>query len=194
MLLLAHLGYTVGAVRVSQKFALKRPLDYRLIAVMAILPDIIDRFLYVFVIPGAESGRLFAHTLVFNLALFLVLVAIRRSLWIYGLLSIAHLALDLPVFSLCPEWGHYPEQILWPFLGSDLANVHIPGGLTETAGESYAGRVIERLGDTLNTYGRSSIRPALLEAAGLAALGIFVIWARLYEWARLRQLISAGRL
>jgi hypothetical protein len=113
LLLLAHVGYTAAGVRLSQKFALRRPLDYRLVVLMAILPDIIDRFLYVFVIPGAESGHLFAHTLVFNVALFVVLVAIRRELWIYALLPIAHLALDLPVCRLdCPDdVGHLGSAV-----------------------------------------------------------------------------------
>ena len=55
MLLLAHIGYTTGGVRILDKFALRRPLDYRLVVLMAILPDVIDRALYVFVIPGAYT-------------------------------------------------------------------------------------------------------------------------------------------
>ena len=161
---------------------------------MAILPDIIDRFLYVFVIPGAESGRLFAHTLIFNLALFVVLVAIRRDLWIYGLLPIAHLALDLPVFGLCPHWGDSLHQLFWPFLGSDLANIHIPGGLIETAGQSLGERIMDRIGDPFRTYGDSSLRSLFIEAVGLTVLTMLAIWGRLYEWSRLRQLVSAGRL
>ena len=38
MLILAHIGYTTGAVKISQRFALRRPLDYRLVVLMAILP------------------------------------------------------------------------------------------------------------------------------------------------------------
>jgi hypothetical protein len=194
LLLLAHVGYTVGAVRISQKFALRRPLDYRLVVLMAILPDVIDRFLYVFVIPGAESGRLFGHTLVFGLGLFVVLVAIRRDLWIYGLLPIAHLALDLPIFSLCPNWGGSLDQLLWPFLGSDLGNVHIPGGLTETGGQSYMERITDRIGDPFRTYGEASLRSFVIEGVGLAVLAVLVVWRRLHDRTRLRELIVAGRL
>lgn len=194
MLLLAHVGYTAAGVRLSQKFALRRPLDYRLVVLMAILPDIIDRFLYVFVIPGAESGHLFAHTLVFNVALFVVLVAIRRDLWIYGLLPIAHLVLDLPIFGLCPHWGDSLQELLWPFMGSDLANVHIPGSLTEAAGQPYGERIMDRIGDPFRTYGEASLRSLLIEAAGLAVVTIWAIWSGLYKWARLRRLVSAGRL
>jgi len=144
LLLLAHVGYTTGAVGISQKFALRRPLDHRLVVLMAILPDVIDRALYAFVIPGAEGGRLFAHTLLFNLVLLAVLVAIRRDLWIYGVLPIVHLLLDLQ--------GMSAEELFWPFLGADLSNVQIPGGLGETAGQPYGERVGDRIEDVFSTY------------------------------------------
>jgi hypothetical protein len=95
LLLVAHLGYTTGAVRIAQRFALRRSIDYRLVALMAILPDVIDRPLHVFIIPGSQSGRLFAHTLIFNLVLLAVLVAVRRGLWLYGILPLFHLIMDL---------------------------------------------------------------------------------------------------
>jgi len=184
LLLLAHIGYTTGAVRLSQKFALRRPLDYRLVVLMAILPDVIDRTLYAFVIPGAEGGRLFAHTLLFNLVLLAVLVAIRRDLWIYGVLPLVHLLLDLESLS--------PEQFFWPFLGADLSNVEMPGGLGETAGQPYADRLADRIEDILGTYGGASVRSFLIDAGGLAALVVLAVRAKLYQWPRLRRLIAVG--
>ena len=184
MLLLAHIGYTTGAVGISQKFALRRPLDYRLVVLMAILPDVIDRTLYAFVIPGAEGGRLFAHTLLFNLVLLAVLVAIRRDLWIYGVLPLVHLLLDLQ--------GLWADQLFWPFLGADLSNVEIPGGLGETAGQPYADRVGDRIEDIFGTYGGASVRSFLIDAGGLAALMVLAVKAKLYQWPRLRRLIAAG--
>ena len=186
MLVLAHVGYTTGAVRISQKFALRRPLDYRLVILMAILPDVIDRTLYVFVIPGAQSGRLFAHTLMFNLLLLAVLVAIRRDLWICGVLPLVHLLLDLQSMSA--------DQLFWPFLGADLSNVEIPGGLGETAGQPYADRVGERIESILGTYGGASVRSFLIDAGGLTALMVLAVKAKLYQWPRLRQLIAVGRI
>ena len=184
MLLLAHIGYTTGAVGMSQKFALRRPLDYRLVVLMTILPDVVDRALYVFVIPGAEGGRLFAHTLLFNLVLLAVLVAIRRDLWIYGVLPLVHLLLDLQ--------GLSADQLFWPFLGADLSNVEIPGGLGEAAGQSYADRVGNRIEDVFGTYGGASLWSLLIDAGGLAALVILAVKAKLYQWSRLRRLIAAG--
>jgi hypothetical protein len=186
LLILAHIGYTTGAVKISERFALRRPLDYRLIVLMAILPDVIDRTLYAFVIPGAEGGRLFAHTLLFNLVLLAVLVAIRRDLWIYGVLPLAHLLLDLE--------GLSAEQFFWPFLGADLSNVHIPGGLGETAGQPYADRVGDRIEAILSTYGRASVRSFLIDSGGFAALVVLAVKARLYQWPRLRRLIAAGSI
>ena len=57
MLLLAHVGYTVGAGWAAQRLRLKNPVDFRLLALMAIFPDIVDRALYVLFIPDAASGR-----------------------------------------------------------------------------------------------------------------------------------------
>ena len=58
MLLLAHVGYTVGAGWAAQRLRLKNPVDFRLISFMAIFPDVVDRALYVLFIPDAASGRL----------------------------------------------------------------------------------------------------------------------------------------
>jgi hypothetical protein len=184
LLLLAHLGYTTGAVRISQKFALNRPLDYRLVALMAILPDVIDRSLYVFVIPGAESGRLLAHTLLFNLVLLAILMAIRRDLWIYGILPLLHLLMDLQ--------GLSTHELFWPFLGAALSNVHIPAGLAETAGQSYGDRVGDRIHDVLGTYSGAGFRSLLIDAGGLLALVILTLKSRLYHRKRLVRLVATG--
>jgi hypothetical protein len=186
LLVLAHVGYTTGAVKISQRFALRRPLDYRLVVLMAILPDVIDRALYVFIIPGAEGGRLFAHTLLFNLVLLAVLVAIRRDLWIYGVLPLVHLLLDLE--------GLSADQLFWPFLGADLSNVEIPAGLAETSGQPYADRVGDRLEDIFRSYGGASARSLVIEAGGLAAFVVLAVKAKLYQWPRLRRLIAAGSI
>jgi len=185
LLVLAHLGCTTGAVGISQKLVLNRPLDYRLVVLMAILPDVIDRFLYVFVIPGAESGRLLAHTLPFNLALLAILVAIRRDLWIYGVLLLGHLLLDLE----CPS----AHQLFWPFLGADLHNIHISTCLGEAGGQSYGDRIGDRIGDILRTYSGAGLRSVLIDVAGLAILVILAARSRLYEPRRLARLMTTGR-
>lgn len=186
MLVLAHVGYTTAGVKISQKFALRRPLDYRLVVLMAILPDVIDRTLYVFVIPGAQSGRLFAHTLMFNLLLLAVLVAIRRDLWVYGVLPVVHLLLDLQSLSA--------GQFFWPLSGADLGNVQIPNGLGEAAGQPYADRVGDRIADILDTYNGATFRSFLANVGGLASLTVSAVKAKLHQWPRLRRLIAVGSI
>jgi hypothetical protein len=151
---------------------------------MAILPDVIDRPLHIFIIPGSQSGRLFAHTLVFNLVLLAVLVAIRKDLWIYGILPLFHLLMDLP--------GLPADQFFWPVLGADPCHIHIPAGLTETAGQSFADRVRDRIHEVLNTYTGAGVRSFLIDAGGLVALVILALKFRLYDRKRLARLITTG--
>lgn len=184
MLLLAHVGYTVGGGWAAQRLRVKNPVDFRLVAFMAIFPDIVDRGLYILFIPDAEAGRLLGHTLIFQLAVFALLVAIRRGFWIYGLASITHLALD--------AHGLSPEQALWPVLGSSLDNVNIVSGSAAVAGQSYGERVLDRLQDIAQTYGHSGPVAILLDIGGLAVLTAFAIGARLYERRRLLSLALRG--
>ena len=184
MLLLGHVGYTVGGGWAAQRLRLKNPVDFRLLALMAIFPDIVDRALYVLFIPNAASGRLIAHTLAFQLVLFTVLVVIRRDFWIYGLASLMHLALDAPGSA---------EQVLWPVLGSGLGNVEIVSGSAAVAGQSYGERVCDRLQVITSTYGNAGMVAILLDVGGLAILSAFTIWARLYERGQLLLLARTGR-
>jgi len=79
MLIASHVGYTLGGMWAAQRAGLRRPIDFRLVAFMALLPDVVDRALYAFLLPGAQGGRLIAHTLLFHLALLLVLAMARRG-------------------------------------------------------------------------------------------------------------------
>ena len=73
---LGHVGLVVGAIIAGLLIA-RRPdvlgkVDFRIVAVLAMLPDIIDKPLGHFVLGETlNNGRIYAHTLVF-----LVLVAI----------------------------------------------------------------------------------------------------------------------
>jgi len=98
-------------------------IDYRMVLIGSLLPDIIDKPVW-FVINNRTSlsGRGYAHTLLFNLALLiggLVLIRYRKSwLLIVSLCSFGHLIFD--------EMWNNPVALLWPLLGP------LPG--KETAG------------------------------------------------------------
>ena len=59
MLVLGHIGYTVGAAWALDSLTHRETqIDYRALALMTMAPDIIDRALFVFILPSALSGRL----------------------------------------------------------------------------------------------------------------------------------------
>ena len=178
MLIIGHIGYTVGAAwalrGVNQRVP---PPDYRAVALMAMAPDIIDRTLFVFILPGAFSGRLIAHTLLFQLAFFLLLILVRRNWWIYGSASAFHLLLDSTGHSL--KWA---RQMLWPFLGNDLEMINIlPRALARTT--AYHEWVWVRFQQATLPYAEATWLAWLLEAGGALALIMFA-----YRKSRNRRL------
>ena len=89
-------------------------IDYRIVLVGSLLPDIIDKPLWL--LTAAEipfSGRGYTHSLLLNLALFiggLVLSRYRKSwLLLISLSSFMHLIFD--------QMWNSPAVLLWPLLG-----------------------------------------------------------------------------
>src|ERR1035437_2524028 len=99
-----------------------REIDYRFALLGSLLPDIIDKPLWMF--PSLHwDGRGYAHTFIFNFVLLLsgiVVLKQFRQMWllILSLCSFIHLVLD-------QMWAN-PTTLWWPLLGP------IPRG--ETAG------------------------------------------------------------
>ncbi len=93
-------------------------LDYRLILLGSMLPDVIDKPLGIWLLRDALSnGRVFAHTLLFAVLLLAVGVYVyvsRRNLNLLCLSfgNIAHLGLD--------EMWLTPGTLLWPFYGCNF--------------------------------------------------------------------------
>ena len=136
MLLFAHVGITTGTARLtdiafppdvlqnngsgfryriasvlSKLRDTSGNLDYRMIVIGSMLPDIIDKpLLLLFSKSGLFTGRSHAHTLLFAVLLLSGGILSRKS-WILtlALANVIHLILD----SL---WDS-PKTLLWPFLG-----------------------------------------------------------------------------
>lgn len=126
MFVFGHVGLSIGAFS-AYSWAdgkwLERSLhqiDYRAVIVGAMLPDIVDKPLGLWIAPELvdHSLRSIAHGLVFGLLLLgvggLFLMA-RRGPWpmLLGIASSGHLILDR-------MWSN-PTIILWPFLGWEFA-------------------------------------------------------------------------
>jgi membrane-bound metal-dependent hydrolase YbcI (DUF457 family) len=134
MLLFGHLGLTTGAAWASghsydKLRARKQPLesgsdklrrlaskiDYRVVLIGSMLPDIIDKPLGLWVLHDEYGGgRSFCHTLFF--ALILLLAGIIRQRRKRGILLLT-LALANAMHLVLDEMWTRKETLLWPVLG-----------------------------------------------------------------------------
>ncbi|AGK60062.1 hypothetical protein Asulf_00026 [Archaeoglobus sulfaticallidus PM70-1] len=89
-------------------------MDYRLIFIGSLLPDIIDKPLGMILLP-LNNGRVFGHTLLFILILLLIGLKYRKSLFL-SFASFLHLIED--------ELWNEPETFFWPLLGDFPAKEH----------------------------------------------------------------------
>lgn len=137
MLLFAHTGLTLGAATVIAGVAnrkngktpwfvsLSKYIDVRILMVGAMLPDIIDKPVGMFLFSNTfHNGRIFSHTLVFLLLLTvvgLILFKTKRQVWMLTLAAgtFTHLILD-------GMWG-IPGTFFWPFLGWKFATINLEG-------------------------------------------------------------------
>ena len=89
MLLFGHVGLTVGVLKVFEKVALSKNkisdnfVDYRIVMVGAILPDIIDKPLVQFIF-GLQyhSGHFIAHSFIFSgvlIAIGIISLILKRN-------------------------------------------------------------------------------------------------------------------
>lgn len=122
MFLLAHTGITLAAARGFEKITVLRKtdsfpglIDYRLVLIGSLLPDIIDKPLSGIVLRDTfSSGRIFSHTLVFFMFLFVLGIYFwgrskRPSLLVLAGGSLFHDLLD--------SMWHFGETFLWPIYG-----------------------------------------------------------------------------
>jgi len=158
MLLLGHVGITFATALAAESLAknshstsgtrhqglfgrlhatitaLAQRIDLRLLIVGSLLPDIIDKPLGLLVLPGVfGTGRLFAHALLFPLALTIAGVWLHHkrggcSLLVLAYGSVIHLLLD--------SMWRTPAILLWP-----LAGPMPRGGSPET----WLARILETL-------------------------------------------------
>ena len=134
MMILAHTGITLGVTVLAGNIAIRkttptnrvaswlaafyRRIDFRILLIGALLSDIIDKPIGgILFRDQLASGRLFAHTLLFLVLLFIagiILYRLRHSVWMLVLAfgSFTHLILD--------SMWQAPRTMLWPFLGLEF--------------------------------------------------------------------------
>ena len=189
MLLLGHVGYSIGATWAwNSRKPVTQTLDYRLAGLAAIGPDIVDRIIFVFLLSNATQGRLFAHTLFSGLIVTILLFLIKNRLWKYGFLYSVHLILDCA--NPPTRWA---SLLFWPLFGVNLKNV----GVVDNYHESLPER-ISLIGTRLNTvftgYTEAAWWLILIELTGGVILLRFIYSKRLFGKKRLKRFIIHGKV
>lgn len=112
MLPLGHIGVNFIVISLFNRIDTRKKFLYLLFG--SLLPDIIDKPLGFIIFGGFGNGRLIAHTLLFNVLLLLLILAIsikkdKRDLLIIPIASSLHLVED--------EMWKLPKVLFYPFLG-----------------------------------------------------------------------------
>jgi hypothetical protein len=148
-------------------------IDYRVVAIASLIPDLIDKPIGRLLFRDHyESGRLFGHTLLLNLAFFCVLFfmrgRIKRQFVLIPLSSLLHLAEDA-------MWSQ-PKIFWWPLFGTDFPRFPEKGGFIS-------------LFDP-----RAHPEAFVQEAIGLAIIVWLLASHRLLSREGIRSFIRTGRL
>ena len=151
MLVFGHVGITLGVAWLVES-KLRVRMDYRLIVIGSLLPDIIDKPVGMIILP-LHNGRVFAHTLLFVLILLLIGLKYRKFLFLSSA-SFLHLLED--------EIWNEPETLFWPLLGFEFpAREHVS--------------FYEYLGRIASEYTPSPSHIFISEVVGLAVILAFLL-------------------
>lgn len=176
MLPQSHIAYTVAAVDLLRnKLPALQNVDYRLVALAATGPDLIDKPLAaLYFYRKYKAAVLFAHTLLVHLAVLLFVVCKRPTWWLYGLAFNGHAILD--------RLWWFKDTWYWPFRGWRF--------------HAWGKRGSEQADLKLAYWYAFTRRPELWgwELGGLLA-GVWFVWRnRLYRWPNLKRLLLTGRI
>lgn len=166
MLPLGHVAYTWSALAWLQSHRRAEDLDYRGAALVALLPDLIDKPLSLTLLRHTGTSQGLAHTLVGH-ALLTCAVARLKPRWLpYALICNCHLIAD--------QMWNYPHTLFfpfsrrldsWQFMGSPAA--------------------------MLRVYAEIARRPAI---AAVEAMGLILLAWTVRRRLPLKQLLLAGKM
>ena len=122
MIFFGHLGVTTGVFKIYENLFYKEEdlrskalVDYRIVLVGSILPDIIDKPIGAFLFRSTfHNSRIFAHTLVFSAIL--LLIGLYR-LYKYKKNNILILGLSTSIHLILDSMWLYPGIVYWPYYG-----------------------------------------------------------------------------
>lgn len=167
-----HLGITAVVIFFTLG---KRRIDYRVVLLGAVLPDLIDKPIGRLMFESTfETSRLFGHTLLFVLvAMFAVQLFLRgdtaRRWFILSIAALIHLALDA-------MWND-PVTLFWPLFGTEFPKQPVQNYWLEVLLRPWSHPV-----------------EALKEIAGLVSLAYFAYGYGLFKKDRFKAFVRTGKL
>jgi hypothetical protein len=173
MLPAGHIAYTWGALNLLQRKArLFEAADYRVAALAALLPDLVDKPLSLLIFTDSKTSQGLAHTLLVHLLVSLIVLIWWRKGFVYALAFNGHLLAD--------RIWLYPRTLFFPFLGWQFEPWRFMGS-PEAMLDAYTEIVTYPLIITL-------------ESIGLVILSWLVVKCHLYRWENLMAFLVSGRL
>lgn len=125
MILFGHLGLTYAVARNLDIKVVKKVLkiDYRLMFLGSILPDVLDKTIIFVRSNGTfKSGRLFGHTFIFTLILFIIGQLLWKKKKSIGVLVISA---GCVIHQLLDSMWNYLDIYFWPIYGFPLSKGNI---------------------------------------------------------------------
>ncbi|KLU66114.1 hypothetical protein DEAC_c21530 [Desulfosporosinus acididurans] len=114
MFIFGHAGLTTLTARAIQKSTNEKRIDYRLVVIGSLLPDLIDKPIGRILFQSRfESGRVFAHTLAF--ILLLISMGLYR-LYRYKKIGWLVLAGGTILHDILDQMWMFPKILFWPLL------------------------------------------------------------------------------
>ncbi|NPE30827.1 metal-dependent hydrolase [Methanococcoides sp. SA1] len=167
MFIIGHLGLTLAIFLIISLLIppIRKRIDYRFVAIGALLPDLIDKLIgRLFFEEIFANGRIFAHTFLFVIALFLLGVFIYRQqrengsgMIVLSFASLMHLLQD--------RMWTVPQTFLWPALGWEFPHGSVYGGFSH-----YLSIV------TTNSFAPEVSNTYMFELAGFGVFIVVIYW------------------
>jgi len=174
MLPTGHVEFTWGALNLLQRrLGWFVHADYRAVAVAALLPDLIDKPLAVFVLTDTHAALLYAHTLLLHAAMWgAVALTGRLRRWLPYLLAFSgHLLADR-------MWG-FTQTLFWPLRGLAFHTWKFVGS-PQAAWHAYLRIIVEEP------------KLILFEIVGLSILLWFARDRELMNWLAITHFLCTG--
>jgi hypothetical protein len=174
MLFFGHIGLTLLVIFLLA-IALKIGVDYRLVIIGSMLPDIIDKPVGEYIFSSIfHNGRIFGHTLLFIAVLVIIalLVAKKYRYWGVGIISAGAIFHQIE-----DQMWNAAETWFWPLFGWGFPQHEI---------DNYIMYLLSNLLSRLDIF--------VPELAGLVIVGAFIFRFRLYRPDNARAFIYTGSL